>query len=222
MRGHGIDMPDPRPGRGLAIDGDVNPERFEGAQRACQEELGEPPGAELSDEEQREFREAALKYARCMRARGHRRPGPEDRRRRQEPDWEPGARAQRPGLLRGGRNMPRQGARLARGPALAARWWRSEGLAVSAMTTGRRPARSLRPPPPGPAHHSRGHRSAPDAGAGRYGRSEAATRAAVDHRSHAADPAPHPSGRARRPTGTLITVGEITTRCPSGLPGPAR
>jgi hypothetical protein len=76
MRGHGIDMPDPRPGRGLAIDGDVNPERFEGAQRACQEELGEPPGAELSDEEQREFREAALKYARCMRARGLDMPDP--------------------------------------------------------------------------------------------------------------------------------------------------
>jgi hypothetical protein len=70
MRGHGIDMPDPRPGRGLDITGDVNPERFELARRACREELGEPPVPELSNEQRDEFRQAALKYARCMRAHG--------------------------------------------------------------------------------------------------------------------------------------------------------
>jgi hypothetical protein len=71
LRRHGIDAPDPKPGQGLLMDNrDVNPEVFERAQRACQKELGKPPVPELSEEEQREFREAALKFARCMRAHG--------------------------------------------------------------------------------------------------------------------------------------------------------
>lgn len=71
MRRHGIDMPDPEPDGGLLMDNrDVNPEEFERAQGACQKELGKPPIPELSEEEQREFREAALKFSRCMRAQG--------------------------------------------------------------------------------------------------------------------------------------------------------
>jgi hypothetical protein len=71
MRRHGVDVPDPKPGRGLLMDNrDVNPEEFERAQRVCEQELGKPPVPELSEEEQREFREAALKFARCMRAEG--------------------------------------------------------------------------------------------------------------------------------------------------------
>jgi hypothetical protein len=71
LRRHGVDVPDPKPGQGLLMDSrDVNPEKFERAQRACEKELGKPPVPELSEEEQREFREAALKFARCMRAQG--------------------------------------------------------------------------------------------------------------------------------------------------------
>lgn len=71
LRQHGIDAPDPKPGQGLVMDSrDVNPEEFERAQRACEKELGKPPVPELSEEEQREFREAALKFSRCMRAEG--------------------------------------------------------------------------------------------------------------------------------------------------------
>jgi hypothetical protein len=71
MRRHGVDVPDPEPDGGFLMDNrGVNPEEFERAQRACQKELGKPPVPELSEEEQREFREAALKQARCMRAQG--------------------------------------------------------------------------------------------------------------------------------------------------------
>jgi hypothetical protein len=77
LRRHGIDAPDPKPGQGLLLDNrDVDPGQFERAQRACQKELGKPPVPELSDQEQREFREAALKYARCMRAQGIDMPDP--------------------------------------------------------------------------------------------------------------------------------------------------
>jgi hypothetical protein len=77
MRRHGIDMPDPKPDGGLLMDNrDVNPEEFERAQRACERELGKPPIPELSEEEQREFREAALKFARCMRSHGVDMPDP--------------------------------------------------------------------------------------------------------------------------------------------------
>jgi hypothetical protein len=71
LRRHGVDVPDPKAGQGLLMDNrDVNPEEFDRAQRACEKELGKPPAPELSQEEQREFREAALKFARCMRANG--------------------------------------------------------------------------------------------------------------------------------------------------------
>jgi hypothetical protein len=77
LRQHGVDVPDPKPGQGLLMDSrDVNPEEFERAQRACQKKLGKPPVPELSEEEQREFREAALKFARCMRAEGIDMPDP--------------------------------------------------------------------------------------------------------------------------------------------------
>jgi hypothetical protein len=71
MRRHGIDVPDPKPGRGLVLEGDLaNPEQFDRARRACEKEVGKPPVPELSEAEQREFREAALKHARCMRDQG--------------------------------------------------------------------------------------------------------------------------------------------------------
>jgi hypothetical protein len=71
LRQHGVDVPDPKPGKGLLMDNrDVNPGEFERAQRACEKELGKPPAPELSEAQQREFREAALKFARCMRSNG--------------------------------------------------------------------------------------------------------------------------------------------------------
>jgi hypothetical protein len=71
LRQHGVDVPDPKPGQGLLMDNrDVNPEEFERAQHACEKKLGKPPAPELSEAEQREFREAALKFSRCMRAQG--------------------------------------------------------------------------------------------------------------------------------------------------------
>src|SRR5262245_51248913 len=77
MRRHGVDVPDPKPDGGLLMDNrDVNPEEFERAQRACEQELGEPPVPKFSEEQQREFREAALKFARCMRTHGIDMPDP--------------------------------------------------------------------------------------------------------------------------------------------------
>jgi hypothetical protein len=71
MREHGIDVPDPKPGQGMVINGDIaNPEQFDRARRACEKKLGKPPVPELSEEDQREFRDAALKHARCMREHG--------------------------------------------------------------------------------------------------------------------------------------------------------
>jgi hypothetical protein len=71
MRRHGIDVPDPKPGQGVMINGAVgNPDELARAQHACERELGKPPVPELSEKEQRELRERALKHARCMRAQG--------------------------------------------------------------------------------------------------------------------------------------------------------
>jgi hypothetical protein len=77
LRGHGIDVPDPKPGQGLLMDNrDVNPQEFERAQRACEKKLGKPPAPDLSPQEEREFRDAMLNYARCMRAEGIDMPDP--------------------------------------------------------------------------------------------------------------------------------------------------
>ncbi len=71
MRRHGVDVPDPKPGGGLVFNGrDVDPERLERAARECDEELGPLPTPRLSEEDEREFREAALEHARCMREQG--------------------------------------------------------------------------------------------------------------------------------------------------------
>jgi hypothetical protein len=76
MRENGIDMPDPQfdggrvtmraGGPGQKLD----PDTMRAAEKACAkyQEAVEPP--ELSDEEQAEFKEAALEHARCMRDNG--------------------------------------------------------------------------------------------------------------------------------------------------------
>jgi hypothetical protein len=72
MRRHGIDVPDPKPNGGIMITGDSgNPEQLARAQRACEKEVGKPPAPpQMSGKDQREFRQAALKHARCMRQQG--------------------------------------------------------------------------------------------------------------------------------------------------------
>jgi hypothetical protein len=75
MREHGVDMPDPSSSRGrqafsVGPGEDTTPEEFEAASEACAKyrEKMKPP--ELSEEQQQEFKEAALANARCMREHG--------------------------------------------------------------------------------------------------------------------------------------------------------
>jgi hypothetical protein len=79
MRDHGIDMPDPTfdaDGRSLqtgpdpADADDMKRGKFREAEQACKKYLDaiEPP--ELSEEQQQEFKDAALANARCMREHG--------------------------------------------------------------------------------------------------------------------------------------------------------
>ena len=71
MREHGIDVEEPKGHAGaIAIRGKPGDEkRLEAAQKACQKLV---PGGfkEPTREEQEKFRDAALKFARCMRAHG--------------------------------------------------------------------------------------------------------------------------------------------------------
>jgi hypothetical protein len=78
MRRNGVDMPDPAPGEGLrftAPPGGPTP-TFERAERECRKHLEEARPPELSEEEEREFRERALEHARCMREHGFDMPDP--------------------------------------------------------------------------------------------------------------------------------------------------
>jgi hypothetical protein len=73
MREHGIDMPDPQPGqRGLrlAAPEGVSPKKMQAADAACRKYLDDVKPPDLSEAEKKEFRDAALANARCMRERG--------------------------------------------------------------------------------------------------------------------------------------------------------
>jgi hypothetical protein len=71
MRRNGIDMPDPKPGQGLVFDNrDVDPERLRRAEERCRKHLADLPAPELNEEDEREFRDRALRHARCMREQG--------------------------------------------------------------------------------------------------------------------------------------------------------
>ena len=73
MREHGIDMADPQPGqRGLRLappEG-VSPQKMRVADEACRKYLEAVKPPELSEEQKKEFQEAALANARCMREHG--------------------------------------------------------------------------------------------------------------------------------------------------------
>jgi hypothetical protein len=73
MREHGIDMPDPEPGgRGIRLRAPegTTPEEMEAAEGACRKHLDKIEAPELSEEQRKEFQEAALAHARCMREHG--------------------------------------------------------------------------------------------------------------------------------------------------------
>ena len=79
MRDHGIDMPDPQPGEvGIRLQAPQgsSPEEMEAAQEACREHLDDIEPPEISEQQQEEFREAALAHARCMREHGIDMPDP--------------------------------------------------------------------------------------------------------------------------------------------------
>jgi hypothetical protein len=73
MREHGIDMPDPQPGeRGFQVvePNGISPRRARDAEQACRRYLDAIKPPELSDAQKKEFQEAALAHARCMRQHG--------------------------------------------------------------------------------------------------------------------------------------------------------
>ena len=73
MRRNGIDMPDPKPGSNgllLKADEDLDPERLRRAEEACRKHLKDLPAPEMSEADEREFQDKALRHARCMREQG--------------------------------------------------------------------------------------------------------------------------------------------------------
>jgi hypothetical protein len=74
MREHGVDMPDPSFEGGRITqtnpDGNVPPAKLADADKACGKDTEDDDGPQLSDEQQQEFKEAALANARCMREHG--------------------------------------------------------------------------------------------------------------------------------------------------------
>ncbi len=73
MREEGFDFPDPGAAgsgeRRIEIRRGTSPEKLRTATETCRKKTGGGPQP-LSEEEQAEFRDAALKFARCMRAEG--------------------------------------------------------------------------------------------------------------------------------------------------------
>lgn len=82
MRSNGVDMPDPQNG-GFVITPETQDtsaegrREFEGADKKCRRHLKNMRPPKVSEEEQAQMREAALKHARCMREHGIDMPDPE-------------------------------------------------------------------------------------------------------------------------------------------------
>ena len=73
MRRHGANLPDPQPGRGFELAaGAVEERRFQAAERQCARHRRAIADAapKRSEADRERDRDAALGYARCMRARG--------------------------------------------------------------------------------------------------------------------------------------------------------
>jgi hypothetical protein len=77
MREHGVDMPDPdADGRMTFRQRPGDEKKYEDAQRECQDLLPQGEGPRLSEEDQQVMQEAALAFAKCMRAEGVDMPDP--------------------------------------------------------------------------------------------------------------------------------------------------
>ena len=78
MREHGIDMPDPKPGGGiqLTLPRGKTPAEADAADKACRKYLDKVKPPQMSEEQQKQFRDAALANARCMREHGIDMPDP--------------------------------------------------------------------------------------------------------------------------------------------------
>jgi hypothetical protein len=79
MREHGIAMDDPKPGqRGiqLAIPAGVSPGKAQAANDACKKYLDKIKPPEMSEEQQKQAKDAALAHSRCMREHGINFPDP--------------------------------------------------------------------------------------------------------------------------------------------------
>jgi hypothetical protein len=81
MRSHGVNLPDPQSGgNGVfrqRLPGNIAPARMQAAMKACQKELPNGGPGNRSPAEQAKFRDAALKFARCMRSHGVNVPDPQ-------------------------------------------------------------------------------------------------------------------------------------------------
>jgi hypothetical protein len=77
MRKHGIDLPDPdADGRMTFRQRPGDEQKFEAAQRECQDLLPQGAGPQMAEEDQQVMQEAALAFARCMREEGVDMPDP--------------------------------------------------------------------------------------------------------------------------------------------------
>jgi hypothetical protein len=80
MREHGVDMEDPGPEGGVLLKagpGSKNsPSTVQRAEEACRKYMEKVKPPELSPEQEREFKERALAFARCMREQGIDMPDP--------------------------------------------------------------------------------------------------------------------------------------------------
>jgi len=68
MRAHGVEVEDPKPGKGIDVGGQEDP-KTKKALQACNGKLGDS-GQELSAGEDEEINEGALAFAKCMREEG--------------------------------------------------------------------------------------------------------------------------------------------------------
>jgi hypothetical protein len=79
MRDHGVDMPDPKADGGPSLvqaGGSMSPEQERKAEQACKHFQDKIKPPKLTEAQQKEFRDAALANARCMRAHGIDMPDP--------------------------------------------------------------------------------------------------------------------------------------------------
>jgi hypothetical protein len=82
MRQHGVNMPDPKPGAGgrfglqVEVKGGAGKQKLDTASQACRKLLPNGGRPNLTPAQQAKFRDAALKFAQCMRAHGVQVPDP--------------------------------------------------------------------------------------------------------------------------------------------------